>query len=199
MGVESISKGEALRLTEGRDEAVSPTSIDGLYKVDMKVRVDARGNFREAWRKEWSDKYGLPELNPLAWNFSETVGRGVLRGIHAEPWDKYITIGKGEIYVAYVDLRKGPNFGQVEQFSLAEGQAVYIPQGCGNSFQVLSDWAFYTYLVTDYWQPEVNYPSVHPFDPKLGINWPVSQEQSLLSDKDANQPFLKDVSPVEVK
>lgn len=193
-----VPKGEALRLTENQDEEVHETSIDGLYTVALKVRVDERGNFREVWRKEWSEKHGLPEFDPLQWNLSETVEHAGLRGIHAEPWDKYITPAKGDIYVAYVDLRKGDTFGQVEEFTLSEGQAVFVPQGCGNSFEVLSDWALYAYLVTDYWQPGISYPSVHPFDPELGINWPIGQDQALLSEKDQNQPFLKDVTPVEV-
>lgn len=39
-----------------------------------------------------------------------------MRGLHAEPWDKYISVADGgSVLGAWVDLREGENFGHVYQ------------------------------------------------------------------------------------
>ncbi len=76
------------------------------------------------------------------------------RGIHAEPWDKFISLATGEIFGAWVDLRPGDSFGQVYTTRLDPSRAIYVPRGVGNSFQALEDGTAYSYLVNAHWSLE---------------------------------------------
>ena len=50
---------------------------------------------------------GLPDFGPVQNNVSFNTAAGVTRGIHAEPWDKYVTVASGRVFGAWVDLRPG--------------------------------------------------------------------------------------------
>ena len=100
---------------------------------------------------------------------------GVTRGIHAEPWDKYISLAHGRAFAAIVDLRTGPTFGRVETIELHPGNAIFVPRGCGNSYQTLTPDVVYTYLVNEHWSPDARYTLVQAFDPALGIDWPIPE------------------------
>lgn len=165
------------------------TTISGLKLVRLDVQGDERGSFREAFNAAKSAELGLPELNPVQWNVSESV-RGTLRGIHAEPWDKYINVMQGDVFGAWVDLRPdSETAGQTYTADLSVGLAVFVPKGLGNSFQVTSPSAVVGYLINAHWRPGVVYQAVAWDDPELGINWPVPDP--ILTDKDRSNPSLR--------
>lgn len=83
---------------------ITPTNIPGLLVVDLPVHGDSRGWFKENWQREKMLALGLPDFDPVQNNISFNAERGVTRGIHAEPWDKYISVGAGRIFGAWVDL-----------------------------------------------------------------------------------------------
>lgn len=174
---------------------VIETKLKGLFKVELDLHEDERGNFREAWQAEKMVAAGLPAFSPVQQNISESK-RGVTRGIHAEPWDKFIHVPFGTVFAAWVDLREdSETFGLMECFELNAGAAVYVPKGFGNSYQVTSDWAAYSYLVNDHWKPGITYPAIYLYDKDLAIPWPLSAEESLLSEKDLRTPTLRDYYP----
>ena len=177
------------------DLKVGSTSIPGLFRVDLVVHADERGSFTELFQQEKMTELGLPALDPVQTNLSVNNQRGITRGIHAEPWNKFITPVKGEAFVAIVDLR-ADNFGQVETFELSFGQAVFVPKGCGNSYQTLSDEVYYLYNVDAHWQAGMTYPSIYPFDPDLGIAWPVPEAEAIMSDKDRQNPKFSEIKPL---
>ena len=78
---------------------------------------------------------------------------GATRGIHAEPWDKLVSVATGRIFGAWVDLRPGEHFGRVFTVELGPETAVFVPRGVGNAFQTLEDETAYSYLVNDHWSP----------------------------------------------
>ncbi len=184
------------------------TSIPGLFEFQLDVRGDNRGWFKENFQREKIDaalkatKASHTELIDsfvvVQNNVSFNKEKGVARGIHAEPWDKYISVVNGEAFAAIVDLRQGDTFGQVETFTLTPNTAIFVPRGCGNSFQALTDDLIYTYLVNAHWSPDAKYNFVNLRDPQLGITWPIPISDDLISDKDKNHPMLKDVKPMEV-
>ena len=57
------------------------------------VREDARGWFKENWQREKMVALGLPDFGPVQNNVSFNASRGATRGIHAEPWDKFVSAG----------------------------------------------------------------------------------------------------------
>jgi dTDP-4-dehydrorhamnose 3,5-epimerase len=170
---------------------VRPTAIEGLLVVGLDVHTDERGSFREAFQAEKLEALGLPDLGAVQWNISVSA-RGTLRGIHAEPWDKYVHAVHGDAFGAWVDLRPdSATRGHLVTLTLEAGNAVYIPRGIGNAFQALSDPTVYGYLVNAHWRPGTVYPAVAWDDPELGISWPILPP--LLSEKDTRNPRLRDV------
>ena len=177
---------------------VSKTNIPGLLVFDLPVHGDNRGWFKENWQRAKMTELGLPDFHPVQNNISFNASRGVTRGIHAEPWDKFISIGSGEIFGAWVDLRPGEGFGQVFTTRLDPSKAIYVPRGVGNSFQALADNTVYTYLVNAHWSLEQKktYTFVNLADPQLGIEWPIPLDQCELSEADTNHPMLAQAKPM---
>jgi dTDP-4-dehydrorhamnose 3,5-epimerase len=176
--------------------SVRGTSIPGVLAVDLEVHGDGRGWFKESYQREKLEAAGLPRLEVVQNNVSYNAEVGVTRGIHAEPWDKYISPASGRVFTAIVDLREGEGFGRLETFELTPEQALYVPRGCGNSFCTLEPHTVYNYLVNAHWSPESTYTLVNLFDPTLAVPWPFPREQLIISAKDAGHPMLDQVSPV---
>jgi dTDP-4-dehydrorhamnose 3,5-epimerase len=176
--------------------AVRESAIPGLFAVDLEVHGDSRGWFKESYQRAKLEDLGLPSFDIQQNNVSYNEQVGVTRGIHAEPWEKYISPASGSVFAAIVDLREGDGFGRVETFTLTPSTAIFVPRGCGNSFCTLEPHTVYSYLVNDHWSPGLTYPAVDLFDADLAIAWPLPAEQMILSDKDRANPPLSAVKPV---
>lgn len=180
--------------------ATQETPIEGLVVYDLTVHGDNRGWFKENWQREKMTAIGLPDFGPVQNNVSFNEKAGVTRGLHAEPWDKFVTIGKGSVFGAWVDIRDGsPTFGQSFTIELDPTKAIYVPRGVANGFQTLEDETVYMYLVNDHWSPDGQYAFVNIADPSLGINWPISLDSAEMSDKDKAHPLLKDALTIKPK
>ena len=174
------------------------TNIPGVVVFDLPVHGDARGWFKENWQREKMVALGLPDMRPVQNNISFNERAGVTRGIHAEPWDKLISVATGSVFGAWVDLRPGDSFGQVFTCTLDPSKAIYVPRGVGNSYQALEDGTAYTYLVNAHWSAELKktYTFVNLADPALGIEWPIPLDEAVLSEADKNHPYLADALPM---
>ncbi len=181
--------GKPLRATE--------TAIPGLVIWDLPVHGDNRGWFKENWQREKMVAAGMPDFGPVQNNVSFNQSAGTTRGIHAEPWDKYISVATGRIFCAWVDLRDGPTFGAVVTAEVDPSRAVFVPQGVGNGFQTLEPNTAYTYLVNDHYSPDGVYTSLNPADETVAIAWPIPLDRAELSVKDRAQGPLSEVVPVQ--
>lgn len=181
-----------------KDLAVREAEIPGFYIVDLAVHGDNRGWFKENYQKEKMEALGLPAFEVVQNNFSYNAEKGVARGLHAEPWEKFISVANGKVFGAWVDLRAGDSFGKVLTVEITPEVAVFVPRGVANGYQTLEENVTYTYLVNAHWSPEAKYTLVNMQDPALGINWPIPISAELISEKDKGHPFLKDVTPIEV-
>ena len=175
---------------------VETTPVPGLVVVRLDVHEDPRGWFKEGWQRQKMIAAGLPDFGPVQHNVSFNTARGTTRGIHAEPWDKLVSVDAGRAFGAWVDLREGPTYGAVFTTELHPGVAVFVPRGVGNSYQTLADDVAYSYLVNDHWRPGISYPAVDLGDPALGIRWPIPLAEAVVSEKDRRNPPLADVTPV---
>ena len=181
---------------------VQETGIEGLKVVELSVHGDSRGWFKENWQRAKMVALGIPDLHVVQNNVSFNAERGVTRGIHAEPWDKFISVATGSVFGAWVDLRQGSaTYGKVYTATLDPSRAIYVPRGVGNSFQALEDGTAYTYLVDAHWSAELKrtYTFVNLADPELGIGWPIPLSEATLSEADKHHPYLKDVVPMPPK
>ena len=170
--------------------AVRETSISGMYEVDLVVHGDERGWFKENYQAEKLQALGLPAFTPIQNNFSYNAEVGVTRGLHAEPWEKFISLANGRVFAALVDLRPGEGFGRLETIELSPAKAIFLPRGVANSFQTLEPNVVYTYLVNAHWSPDAEYTFVNLFDEELAIEWPISEAQAIYSEKDKAHPSL---------
>lgn len=177
---------------------VTESNIPGFFIVELAVHGDNRGWFKENYQREKMEALGLPHFEVVQNNFSYNVEKGVTRGLHAEPWEKFISVANGSVFGAWVDLRAGESFGQTLTLEINPGTAVFVPRGVANGYQTLEENVTYTYLVNEHWSPEANYTFVNLFDEQIDIKWPISKDLAIISDKDASHPMLKDVKPMEV-
>ncbi|WP_165044076.1 bifunctional dTDP-4-dehydrorhamnose 3,5-epimerase family protein/NAD(P)-dependent oxidoreductase [Adlercreutzia sp. ZJ138] len=181
--------------------SLEETGIPGLVVLDLSVHGDSRGWFKENWQRAKMVALGLPDMRPVQNNVSFNVSRGATRGIHAEPWDKFVSVACGEVFGAWVDLRPGSTFGTVFTCKLDASKAIFVPRGVGNSYQALEDGTAYTYLVDAHWSLEQKktYTFVNLADPELAIEWPIPLSEAELSEADKNHPMLADVTPMAPK
>ncbi|HEY6932961.1 MAG TPA: bifunctional dTDP-4-dehydrorhamnose 3,5-epimerase family protein/NAD(P)-dependent oxidoreductase [Marmoricola sp.] len=179
-----------------RDLAVAPSCIDGLLVLSLPVHGDNRGWFKENWQREKMVALGLPDFAPVQHNVAWNASAGAVRGMHAEPWDKLVSVACGRVFGAWVDLRPGPGFGRVFTHEIGPGDAVFVPRGVANGYQVLEDGTAYSYLVNDHWSPaaRASYAFVNLADPALGIGWPLPLGEMSAADK--AHPPLAAVTPV---
>ncbi|HET7320586.1 MAG TPA: dTDP-4-dehydrorhamnose 3,5-epimerase family protein [Candidatus Saccharimonadales bacterium] len=174
------------------------TPIPGLLIFDVSRVGDERGYFQEKFQRQKLMAAGLPaDFVIVQNNISYNHESGVTRGIHAEPWEKYVSVVSGRAFAAWVDLRKGETFGQTYYTELNPEVTAFVPRGVANSYQALEQDVIYSYLVNDHWSAEGKYQSVNMFDPELAIPWPLSKDQAVVSERDLNHPLLKDVTPME--
>lgn len=168
--------------------------IRGGFLVTPKVHGDARGVFLEWYRHDaLTEAVGHP-LTLAQANCSVST-RGVIRGIHfadVPPGQaKYVTCLSGAILDVIVDVRLGsPTFGEHVAVRLddEQRQALYLAEGLGHGFCVLSETATVAYLCSTVFNPEVE-RGIDPTDPDLDLPWPTDIEP-VLSDKDCAAPSL---------
>ncbi|WP_104107130.1 sugar nucleotide-binding protein [Nocardioides sp. 616] len=170
--------------------SLETTPIPGLVVVRLDLREDARGFFKENWQREKMLAIGLPDFGPVQNNVSFNSDRGVTRGIHTEPWDKFISLATGRIFGAWVDMREGDSFGATFTLEMDPSVAIFVPRGVGNSYQTLEDNTAYTYLVNQHWRPGITYPALSLADETVAIPWPIPLAEAIISDKDQNNPGL---------
>lgn len=169
--------------------------VAGAFEFTPVVHRDARGEFLEAYRFEAiRDAVGfVPEWKQTNLSLS---ARGVVRGIHysvAEPGQiKYVTAPAGRIIDYVVDIRPGsPTYGQWDSVELEPGtrRAVYVPAGVGHAFIALEDDTAVSYLCSEVYNPAAEF-GVSPFDPAIGLEFPLPRAELVVSDRDAGAPTL---------
>jgi dTDP-4-dehydrorhamnose 3,5-epimerase len=183
----------------GKPLAPTETPIPGLVVWDLPVHGDNRGWFKENWQREKMIAAGLPDFGPVQNNISFNDAVGTTRGIHAEPWDKFVSVATGRIFGAWVDLREGHTFGRVFTTEIDPSRAIFVPRGVGNAYQTLEADTAYTYLVNDHWSPNAEYTFLNLADETVAIPWPIPLADVEVSTKDHAHPRLADVAPMKAR
>lgn len=178
---------------------VQKTSIEGLLILKRPINQDERGFFREIFHIDEIEKILGIEFKGVQMNHAYSTSK-VLRGIHAENWNKIIYPVNGEVYVAIADIRvDSPTFSQVETFLVNDENriALFVSRGLANSYCVLGNRGVdYIYLVDAYYDG-TDQTAIAYNDPDLAINWPI--KDPILSDRDKSNPRLRDVFPEKFK
>jgi len=177
------------------------TSVNGVYVIEPRVFSDARGYFFEVWKQAEFDE----NIGPIKFvqdNESKS-SYGVLRGLHYQKgkWSqaKLVRVVKGKVLDVAVDLRRSsPDFGKHVMVELSEDnkRQFFIPRGFAHGFLVLSEEAVFTYKVDNPYAPQSE-AGIRWDDPELGLEWPISKDDVLTSEKDLLLPSLKDAELFE--
>ena len=171
------------------------TALKDVFVFDPDVIVDHRGFFMETWRKEWFAEI-FPEGEFVQDNQSKS-SKGILRGLHYQihhAQGKFIQALDGSIFDVAVDLRKSsPNYGKWagEILSSENKRMLWVPPGFAHGFYVMSETAVISYKCTDYYHPEYE-KSIIWNDSDIGIEWPLQDDEVILSAKDAAGGLFKD-------
>lgn len=184
-------------LYKNTEVSVRETKIPGLLVVTQVVKQDGRGWMKESFQRSVLVPLGLPEdFDPVGQQVASIRKRGFMRGIHADTVNKFITITRGEVFAAFVDLREGDSFGVLETVTVTPAVGVYLPKGVGNSYQTQVDDLQYTYL-EDQRTSSAPSTNVKLDDPDLAIAWPIPIADAWMLDDDRDRPALPDVIPVQ--
>ena len=178
---------------------IKTTSIPGLLLLERPIFSDERGFFRELFHKDELEQAAGFKFDGVQMNHSHSKP-GVIRGIHAEDWNKVIYPVSGEVFIAIADIRPdSPTFGKVETFNINDDNRIglFISKGLANSFCVTGEKAIdYIYLVDAYYNGS-DTRAIAWDDPDLQINWPV--KDPVISERDRNNPKLRDLFPEKFK
>lgn len=176
------------------------TAIDGVWIIEPKVFNDQRGYFYEVWKQADFDEHIGYHVDFVQDNESKS-SYGVLRGLHYQKGDfsqaKLVRVLKGKVLDVAVDLRKdSPTLGKYVMVELSEEnkKQLFIPRGFAHGFLVMSDEAVFTYKVDNIYAPQSEV-SIRWNDETIGIEWPISTNEVLISEKDENKalPFSRAV------
>lgn len=136
---------------------IETTCIDGLLIAHWETHGDARAFFRQTYQRLELEE-ALGRSVGLRQSNHARSAPAVLRGFHAEPWDKLIYVVRGRALTAIADVRpNSPTFGQVETFELGDGTErvrLFVSEGLANSHCTYGNQDVdYLYDVSDEYHP----------------------------------------------
>jgi dTDP-4-dehydrorhamnose 3,5-epimerase len=160
---------------------------------------DARGFFSDIYSRQALSAIGI-STDFVQDNCSVSKAAGTVRGLHFQippmAQAKLVMVLKGRIRDVVVDCRTGsPSYGQHVSVDLdgQEWEYLYIPAGFAHGFCTVEPDTMVFYKVSAPYAPELE-RGVLWNDPDLAIQWPVTAENALLSDKDKRLPQLRDLA-----
>ena len=167
---------------------ITPTALPEVLLLTPRIFQDERGAFWETWNQRNMQQAGLDRIF-VQDNFSLSK-KNVVRGIHyqvIQPQGKLVRVTHGAVLDVAVDLRRSsPRFGRHVAVELTgdNGHMLWIPEGFGHGFAVLSDVAGFAYKVTDFYSRDGE-RTILWNDPDIAIPWPIEAEAAIVSEKDA--------------
>lgn len=173
---------------------VVKTKFPDLFVLEPKVFGDERGFFLESYNSAVLESHGI-KYNFVQDNHSKSTF-GVLRGLHFQQGihaqTKLVRVTSGKVIDAVVDLRKGsPTFLKHFSIELSEEnkKQLLVPKGFAHGFVVLSETAEFLYKCDQYYNKDAE-GGVHYADKELNINWGLSENDYIVSEKDKLNPTL---------
>lgn len=169
-------------------------SLPGLKLLRPRVFSDARGFFRETYRRPSYEAVGIDCL--FVQDNHSFSRKGTIRGMHFQRTPgqaKLISVIAGTVFDVAVDIRPdSPTFKKWEGVLLdgVKGEQLFIPAGFAHGFCVMSEEAHLIYKVSALYNPEEEMTFAFD-DPDLAIAWPISHP--LLSERDRNSPPLQEL------
>ena len=174
------------------------TDIEGVIIIKPQIFKDSRGYFFESFsQREFNEK-----VTPIQFvqDNESCSSYGVMRGLHFQkpPYSqsKLVRCVKGSVLDVAIDIRKGsPTYGKHVAIELSAENHLqfFIPKGFAHGYAVLSKEAIFQYKCDEFYTPQSE-GGIQLMDESLGINWPISADDAILSDKDKKYPKLSEIT-----
>lgn len=174
---------------------VEPLAIADVKLITPRRFADDRGFFSETWSaRAWEGAgFTAPFVQD---NHAYSVAKGVVRGLHFQlppaAQGKLVRVTRGAIRDVAVDIRRGsPSFGRhVSAVLSADNWAqLWVPEGFAHGYMTLEPDTEVIYKVTNLYAPALD-RGIRWDDPALGIDWGLSGQAAVLSEKDRKLPTL---------
>ena len=177
---------------------IEKTKLDGCLIIHDTIFGDNRGYFFESFNKKtFFEKTGM-DVNFIQDNQSKS-SMGVLRGLHFQHGEhaqaKLVRVLEGKVLDVAVDLRRNsPTFQQHVAIELSEDSHTqfFVPRGFAHGFVVLSETATFFYKCDNLYN-KASEGGVIYNDASLQINWQLSANELLISEKDQVLPTLSEM------
>ncbi|NNK88551.1 MAG: dTDP-4-dehydrorhamnose 3,5-epimerase [Flavobacteriaceae bacterium] len=172
------------------------TSLKDCFLITPVLFKDNRGHFFESFNKnEFRDKTGI-DINFVQDNQSMS-SKGVLRGLHFQKGQyaqaKLIRVAKGKILDVCVDIRPdSETFMKWIAIVLddVEHKQLFIPRGFAHGFLALEDQTIVNYKCDNFYNKDFESGIIYN-DKTLNIDWNLSGETPVLSQKDLSLPVFE--------
>lgn len=178
---------------------VEQLAISDVLLITPVKHGDARGFFSEVYNAETLRAEAGIDATFVQDNHSLSTGKGVVRGLHFQTppaeQGKLVRVVRGAILDVAVDLRHGsPTYGQhvAAELSADNWAQLWVPGGFAHGFCTLTETTEVIYKVTSAYSPAHD-KGLRWNDPALGIDWPVTEAEATLSEKDRLQPLLAEL------
>lgn len=171
------------------------TEIEGVLIIEPRVFGDERGYFFESFsERDFAQQTGV--TTRFVQDNESLSHKGVLRGLHfqREPYAqaKLVRVVQGRVLDVAVDIRKqSPTFGKwvAVELSGENKRQLFIPRGFAHGYVVLEDNTVFQYKCDEFYHPESE-GGIAWNDAQIGIEWGVSANDIILSEKDKKYPPL---------
>jgi len=178
---------------------VEETKLKDCFIVKDTLLKDPRGYFFESFNQQKFNELTRLNVQFVQDNQSKS-SKGVLRGLHFQLGDhaqaKLVRVLEGEVLDVAVDIRpNSKTFGEHIAIELsAENETqLFVPRGFAHGFVVLSDTATFFYKCDNYYH-KLSESGIIYNDPQLAIQWQLTSDDLLLSEKDLLLKNLNDIS-----
>jgi dTDP-4-dehydrorhamnose 3,5-epimerase len=180
---------------------VESLDIPVVKLLTPKIFRDERGFFSETWNEQALARVGI-DARFVQDNHAYSVEKGTVRALHFQrppmAQDKLVRVVKGAVLDVAVDLRRSsPTFGRhvYAVLSAESWRQIWVPKGFAHGYVTLEPHTEVIYKVTDYYSPAHD-AGILWDDPALGIDWGVTRQTAILSDKDRKLPPLRELDTV---
>ena len=180
---------------------IEKTALPEVKVIHLDPLKDERGVFVETYDQRVFTALGI-DIGFVQDSSSWSPAAHTVRGLHfqAPPraQHKLVRVARGRAFDVVVDLRRGsPNFGRHVSVILdaEDWRQLLVPVGFAHGFCTLEDNTEMVYKMSDHFSLD-HYMGVLWNDADLGIDWPVSEAQAIVSEKDRRHPRLKDLPPI---
>jgi dTDP-4-dehydrorhamnose 3,5-epimerase len=179
----------------GTGMQVAAAALSGILIVVPTRIGDERGFFSEIWNARAFSLLGIDAVF-VQDNHVGSPLKGTLRGLHYQitpaAQGKLVRVSRGAIFDVALDIRRGsPTFGRHVSAVLSAGNwhQMWIPPGFAHGYCTLEADTEVQYKATDFYSPAHD-RGILWNDPALTIEWPMTAESAIVSERDKKQPLF---------